>query len=368
MKSRLIISAFSLLILCSNSGLAAQVTVPVPIDYGLIRNVLVNQLYTGQNTTAHLWRDGSGCSYLDLSDPQIDGKQGLLRMINNVHTRLGTAMNGQCLTLLEWSGKLETFQQPELDAAGTVLSFPVTKAVAYDNSGRTLTINQLQDLIKRFAEPRLASVKIDLNESRNDIEKTLAQFVPANNKPQVQTLLDALKFSAVTAGDTGLAVNISFEAPAQPENTTPKKPAPAFTEAEMKQWQAAWQEWDAFLTDAINQATADSQSEEVRETLLDILLEARSAFQAGLTEQNGSVKDPVRTFFNTTWDRLAPALRTISKELPGTEGLRYLTFIAATDVLYQLETLGAPMGLDISSEGLRRLGRLLIAKRNKPIS
>lgn len=364
MKTGIIICAFSFLILCSASLFAAPVTVPVPIAYGLIRNILVNQLYTGKDVTAHLWRDGRGCSYLDLSDPQIDSQQGLVRIINNIHTRLGTAINGECLTLLEWAGKLETYQQPKLDAGGTVLSFPVTKAVAYDRNGHTLTINQMQDLIKRFAEPKLASVKIDLNESRDDIEKALTPFITADDKPQLQTMLDSLRFSDVVAGDTGLAVKIGFEAPAQLEKATPKKPAAAFTEAEMKQWQEAWQEWDVFLTDAINQATADTQSEELRETLLDILLEARGAFQSGLKDHDNSGPDPVRSFFNTTWVRLAPVLRTISSELPGTEGLRYLTFIAATDVLYELEAIGAPIGLDISSEGLRRLGRLLIAKRN----
>ncbi|MGR9045062.1 MAG: hypothetical protein ACU83N_07190 [Gammaproteobacteria bacterium] len=365
MKNRCLISAFSFLILSSTKGFAAQVTVPVPIDYGLIKNLLVTQLYTGPNTTAHLWKDGHGCSFLDLSNPQLDAQQGQVRMINDVKTRLGTAMNGQCLTLLEWSGRLETYQQPKLDTEGAVLSFPVTKAVAYDSSGHTLTINQLQDLIRRFAEPKLASLQIDLNESRAEIEKTLAQFIPAPNKPQVKTLLDSLKFSDAQAEKNGLIVKIGFEVPDQTGIAEPPKPAPAFTDAEMKQWQTAWKEWDVFLTDAVNQATADTHSEELRETLLDILLEARSAFQAGLSGQATVGKDPVRTFFNTTWDRLAPVLRTIARELPGTEGLRYLTFIAATDVLYELESIGAPLGLEISSEGLRRLARILIAKRSK---
>ncbi|MGR9114691.1 MAG: hypothetical protein ACU85E_02915 [Gammaproteobacteria bacterium] len=365
MKSGISISVLSFLVLCSKNLFAAQVTVPVPIAYDLIKNILIGQLYTDQNSTAHIWRDGHGCSFLDLSKPKLDGRQGLVRMTNDVHTRLGTAFNGQCLPLLEWTGQLETFQQPQLDASGTVMSFPVTKAIAYDRNGRTLTINQMQDLIKRFAEPKLASIKIDLNEARDDIEKTVAQFVPADNKPQVQALLDSLKFSDVTVGDTGLTIKIGFEAPIPKEMTEPSKPPEAFSEEEIKQWEAAWREWDVFLTDAIKQATADTQSEELRETLLDILLEARNAFQAGLKHQNNSGKDPVRTFFNTTWERLAPVLRSIAGELPGTEGLRYLTFIAATDVLYELESIGTPLGLEISSEGLRRLGRLLIAKRSK---
>jgi len=42
-----------------------------------------------------------------------------------------------------------------------------------------------------------------------------------------------------------------------------------------------------------------------------------------------------------------------------------MTFIAATDVLYELENIGAPFGLDISSDGLRKLARILIAGKQQ---
>lgn len=73
--------------------------------------------------------------------------------------------------------------------------------------------------------------------------------------------------------------------------------------------------------------------------------------------------DPVRIFFTDTWEQLAPILKTITNELPGIEGLRYITFIAATDAIYELQRLGAPFGLEISSDGLRRLARILIANK-----
>ena len=117
-----------------------------------------------------------------------------------------------------------------------------------------------------------------------------------------------------------------------------------------------------------NKATVGTQDQALANELQAVLQEAHSAFQAGLTEDNGTGKDPVRVFFNGAWERLAPVLRTLSNRQPGTEGLRYLTFIAATDVLYQLESLGAPLGLDVSSQGLRRLGRVLIARRQKQAS
>ena len=45
------------------------------------------------------------------------------------------------------------------------------------------------------------------------------------------------------------------------------------------------------------------------------------------------------------------------------KALQYVTFIAATDVMYELEKIGAPFGLEISSDGLRNLARIILAKK-----
>lgn len=362
MKKTLLSAYLGILIAYSGSLSANQKTIPLPIDYRLIRNALVEQIYTGANQTAHLWKDKGGCSLLDMSNPRIDGQQNLVRIVNDVHARIGTAMGGQCLTVLDWTGKLETFQRAVLENGGTVLRFPIDKAVAYDPGGQALRIDQLQDLLKRFAEPKLASVKLDLQEMRGDIEKTLAPVTTPENKAAVQALLSSLRFSEVKAGETGLGVKVAFEVP-QANARTNKQPAPVFNESEMQQWNVAWQRWNASLFRAIDRAAEDRVSSDVRDTLLETLLAAKSAFHKGLTSNDTSGGDPVRMFFNDSWDRVAPVLRTIAKDVPGTEGLRFLTFITATDLLYELEAIGSPLGLDISSDGLRRLGRMLLAKQ-----
>lgn len=362
MKKFLATSVFGLLTITATASIADQRSIPVQIDYSLIKKVLLTQVYKGNNNSAELWNDRHGCGHLVLSNPSLSGQQGQVRMLNEVDAVIGTHLGGQCLTLLEWSGMLETFQQPTLDGANSVLKFPITKATAYDQNGRQLAIDKLQDLIKRFAEPKLAEVKIDLNEQRQSIEKTLTHFLPKDNVAEVQTLLASLKFNNVQAGDNGINVKLQFDVP---NKLAVKKPAPAFTAAEQQQWQVAWQQWDEFLNTAIKQATNDTQSPELRETLMEILMDSRTAFQAGLKDHDASGADPVRVFFTDTWVRLAPVLKTIANDLPGMQSLKYLTFIAATDVIYELENIGAPLGLDISSDGLRKLARLLIAGKQE---
>lgn len=278
-----IATLFSLTLLFANRCLAEQLSVPLQIDYSLIKKVLISQLYTGKNNTAELWNDSKGCSYLRLSNPTITSKNDQIQLVNDVQARLGSSLGGQCLTLLEWSGALETLQQPTLDSEHSVLSFPVTSANAYDKNGHQLTINKLQDLIKRFAEPKLAGVKIDLNESLSNIEQTLAHFLPKDNATEVAGILKSLRFNSININDDSIGIKLEFNAPAK---RTLSQPAPAFNETEQKQWQSAWQDWEIFLTSAIEQAANDTKSPQLRETLLKILADSREALQAGLKEHD----------------------------------------------------------------------------------
>ncbi len=363
MNKSSVITVFSLLMLFAECGVAGQYTLPVQLDYSLIKRALKTQLYKGEGNTAELWNDKQGCSFLKLSGPEVSGQQGQIKLINNLQARFGTGLGkGQCVTLFEWGGVLETLQQPTINSAQTVLSLPLTKVTATDREGRSVSNKQIQELINRFVGPKLSAVKIDLNESRADIEKTVTEFLPRENAAEVKAMLNTLKFSSADASDNGVAIKLAFDAPVK---AAAKKPEAPLTEAEQKQWQASWQEWDRFLSKAIQQASDDAKSPQLRDALTEILLESRSAFQAGLKDHDAGGDDPVRVFFTQTWQRLAPELKTLAKELPEIQGLRYMTFITATDVLYELENLGAPLGLDISSDGLRRLARILIAGKQQ---
>ncbi len=349
-------------LLFTETAVANAYNLPLQLDYGLIKKVVVSQLYKGAGQSAKLWHDKHDCSHLTLSDLQVSGKEGQIRLLNNVNAQFGTHFGGQCITVVQWAGLLETLQKPTLNADHTILSLPVTKAVAYDKQGRQLNIDKLQELLKQVVEPRLSEINIDLNKSRADIERTLIQYVPETSVNDLKATIASLKFGSAEANDKNVSIKLAFDAPAK---AAAPKPVAALTAAEQQQWQALWQEWNGFLTKAIEQASEDTQSEELRDTLTQILLESRTAFQAGLNNHNASGIDPIRVFFTDTWERLAPVMRILAKDLPEVQGLQYLTFIAATDVMYELDAIGAPFGLAISSDGLRNLVRILIAGKQK---
>lgn len=334
---------------------ANAVDVSVPMDYRLIRNVVVNQLFTGEGQSARVWHDGKQCSFVDLSNPQIAGIGGEVKIDNNVHARLGTKLGGKCMTLVEWKGILETFQKPTLDATGNVLSFPVTKTSAIDSQGQALNIGQLQDLLQQAAAPKLAALKIDLNESRDDIVKTLLPYVGADESEQLYDTVNSLRFSQVKADAKAIVVKLAMNAGNLKK--ADKAAVEPLNDTEMNQWRQLWQDWRQSLDQSIERAPLPSEAADQKDVLRDVLSDADSAFEQGLSGRFDGNSDPVRVFLNQSWDKLGPLLRSASKQLPGAEGLRYLTLIAATDLIYELESIGSPLGLDISSNGLRKIAR-----------
>lgn len=341
---------------------ATEINIPVPVDYRLIQNVLVSQLFTGEGQTAQLWQDGKRCSFLDLSNPHISGVKQQVKIDSNVHAQFGAKMGGKCMALIKWNGVLQTLQKPTLDKSGNVLSFPVTSVNAFDKNGQALNIEQLQNLLQKVVAPRLADLKIDLNKSRGDIVKTLLPYVSSADSEQLYDAVNSLRFASVKADDHGILLNLAF-------TSNLKKPsnqlADRFTPDELQQWRTLWKNWQTSLDQAIAQIPLDGELVQSRNTLHNMLEKAGIAFEKGLTEDYSQDDDPVRTFIKASWNELAPLLRSASKALPGTEGLQYLTLIAATDLMYEVESIGSPFGLEISANGLRKIARSYIKHKSE---
>lgn len=355
---RNIFSALFLLLVSANC-IAVESKLSVPLDYRLIRNVLINQLYTKENETARLWKDGRECSFLDISNPRINGDNGQIKMANIVHARIGMALGGKCLPALEWNGLLQTRQKPNLDKTGNVLNFPVTQVEAYDTTGQQLNIGQLQEIINQAVRQQLSSFKIDLNESRADIAKTLQPFMDADNSVKLRDLLSSMRFTKATAGEKSLLINISFAGLGK-NKPAPLQEAP-FTDEELIQWRQVWQGLENHLRNYLSQEPMANQSANDKATLQTLLQEAGAAFEQGLTTESKQGHDPIRIFFNNSWNRLGPLLRSSTDQLPGAEGLRYLTLIAATDLMYEIESITTQFGLEISANGFRKLARSYLA-------
>jgi hypothetical protein len=162
--------------------------------------------------------------------------------------------------------------------------------------------------------------------------------------------------TALRVDDDGIGADVRFAvAPAG----APAPPATALSDAELERWQARWQQMDALLVLAVKHYAGATHLQALREALLEVLIESRYRLEDMLEATAAGAADPVRAWFLDSWRALAPVLRRIALEQPGEEPLLLFSALAAADALTALDELGPSIGLDISTDGLRRLARLL---------
>jgi hypothetical protein len=345
-----------LLILLPSAAGARQVTVPLPLDPEFLRQALVTQVYTGADQSVRMWDDGSGCNFLILSNPRVEGMDGRLRVISDGKGRVGTAVGDNCLTLIDWQGRVEVDEEPSLDPSLPIVRFRVVDSDLYAEGGGKRVTGTLWDWVKSYVHPRLETVILDLHQPIDELRAFLPLVLPSTADT---TLQDSLRLSAVSADAEGLRVELAFEVADRTPVMGPPAPEPTLTAEELAAWEASWQQWDAFLTFVAKQGASDTPLAADRQALFDVLIEARYDLVEVLAPAAPHTGDPVPDLFLKTWPRLAPVLRQLSFGLPGEAALRYLSFVTAADALRTLDTLGPEIGVEISADGLRRLARIV---------
>lgn len=346
--------------LAAASVAAREVSVPLQVDYPLIRQLLLQQIFKDPGGTARVWGDNADCNYLVLSNPQIGGADGRVRTLSDSTARMGTMVGGACVPMLEWKGSLELLLVPVLEAQGSVLHFRVVDSAIYDAEGRKgLATGMLWSLIKEHAYSRLEDLGIDLNSIAAEARTLMPLVLSGRDQAQLDALLSSLAFGAVEANDAGINISFRFDLPDIAAGKPAVVPEQPLTAEEFARWEAAWQRWDAFLTYVVRRAAADTSLQELRLALLEILLDTRYELEYALTAWTPGSEDPIRALFMRSWDRLAEALRQVEGNLPAQEATRYLTFISAASVLKMLDEVGPQVGLEISADALRKLARII---------
>ena len=109
----------------------------------------------------------------------------------------------------------------------------------------------------------------------------------------------------------------------------------------------------------MKQAGRDAPAAALRQELLELLLDARHELVAALAEPAPAGDDPVRALFRAPGRGSRRSSAQVDGELPAEGALRYLAFVAAGDALAALDAAAPAFGLELSSDGLRRLARTL---------
>jgi hypothetical protein len=360
----IVLSAAACLLALVSPARGREVRVPLRLDAKFLRQALMAQVFTEAGGTARVWDDGTGCNYLVLSAPAVDIEAGRVRVTSPGEARIGTALGGSCLLLLDWTGTVEVFEEPRLDESAPVIRFAVVDSELRGENHRKGVTGTLWDWVKRYVHPRIAVLTIDLRPALREVRSLLPLVLPSDDVERTRRLVDSVSISEVHTSGDRLVATLQLSPP-EPPTAGPggaragPAPEPTFSPEELRQWEAHWQHWDAFLTFVLEQAAGDSDTPELREALLEVLLDARYDILGALAPTRPGQPDPVPALFVRTWKRLAPVLRRVSARLPSEQALRYLSFIAAADALRAIEELGPQSGLDISADGLRRLARMI---------
>lgn len=335
---------------------AETITIPVFLDYQQLQLLIIRDEFKGPKNTAQYLLDDDGCTSITFSEPRLSMEEELLRVDAKTLATIGVPTSGACKVITRWTGRTAVTGKPALISDQPLSAeFRVQAARLYDQEGRLLTDNVVLQAVKEKLHLLLSRYRLDLKPETDRLKTLLPYFLPHYPLDRLTEMIDSLRIGHLLIRPNGLDVELRIDV----ETVAKAGPEPTLREHEMQQLEQRCRSWDAFLTFVIKEAATATRSEELRATLLEILLDARYQINSILAEPQQSETDPVKQLFIRSWERLMPVMREISVHSTEQNLLPFLSFITAADALKALDRLGPAAGLDISTDGLRRLARLL---------
>ncbi len=340
--------------------LARPVEVPLHISYPLMTDVLRQRL-NSRAGRAQLWNGENDCQYLYVENPSFGQQNGALHVESVGHLNLGVPVGNQCLAPITWSGIIDATTTPYI--AGFALKVHVTDVNLYDrNHQKTLLVGRGFDLIKQSFTPALETYSFDMTPAIRELDNLAQMAVPAEHQAALHLALASIQLGRrIDVEPTGIRLTMTIDLPSEVAVPPTSGSTAPLRAAEVAAWNNALNNWDAFLVFAIKQVGTTVSNHDVRDQLLDILLDSRERLVAALAQPQGvSGPDPVRLLFLQEWTRLGQVIQKAAAQgALGDRSLEFLSFISAGDALFALDQAGSALGLRISAADLRRLARIM---------
>ena len=348
--------AIALLLLSTTQIIQAKtVHIPLKIDFPLLHDLVIKQLFTDDSNSKEILQDPEGCSEIILSQPKLSESNHYLQLKTRVNAHLAIRVADNCAPLLDWNGFAQIISRPTVDAENNrVIYLQVLDSQLFDQDNKPITSGALGDKAKQYIYPFLKKFQYDLSPSIDELKQFLPLFLAKQPRTELNASLDSLHIGSIQVTQQGIASQLQFDIKTIKQST---KREQVLNEQEKLQWEEKWQSMDALLTQTIKYFASGTQLKDLRLALFDILMNARYQLQNALQEHQKD--DSVRHWFIDSWSKLIPLIQQISIENPQYSSATLMTLITASDALQALDKTGAAFGLDISTDGLRRLARLL---------
>lgn len=351
--------ALVVLLVLGGGDAAAEVTqvlVPIRLDYPLLRQMLASQLFTGPAQSRTVLQDTGHCSQVVLTDPRLAPSEGNIEIHATVAAQLGLSLFGECFTFIDWGGSVGFLGQPFVRPSGTSLGLRPQGLWLTKADGERITSGFVWDYAQGPVQELFSSFTVDLAPLADTLGALLPDVLPHRSQAQAQATLDSLRLASLRVGPESLEAALQFTVDALPLAPPPEA---QLGPEELARWESRWQMMDALLVFAVKHYAGATDLQALRGTLLDILIDSRYQLVDALAQPFDPAHDRVRTWFVESWRRLGPVVRRIALQQQDKEPLVWISVLAATDALYALDQLGPQFGFDISTDGLRRLARMI---------
>jgi hypothetical protein len=351
--------------LCGPAGAApaARITVPFTIDYLTLGAALKRQIYDGPGGRAILWKGSNDCEFLYAENPRFArGADAVgVKLESNGELGLGVPLAGTCINPISWKGIIEVDATPYL-TPNLRLMFRVRDINLYDEQHRkSLIAGNGFDLIKGNFIPRLETFNFDLRPPIEEFRALAEETAPPEQAERFKQVLATVHGVPPAVGtDEGIRVTLGLVAPPLPA-AQPTAASGQLTPAELAAWDEKLDQWDAFIVFAIKQVGSTVADKQLRNSLLDLLLDGRYRLAEVMNQPPApGGPDPVRVLFLDQWRRLRDVVRmAAARGQLGDRALEFLSFISAGDALMAFDQAAPALGARISAADLRSLARIM---------
>ena len=341
----------------TGNAFSKTVSLPLSIDYQLLRSLVVKTSFTDPGQTAVLLDDNNGCLKIIISKPRFTEKDSYVLFETKISIRIGMYVFDSCHMPVEWEGYLALFQKPQIDNRW-ILSFNTADSILYDKHHKPATIvGIIWKHIKTSVYKYLNNITINLAPPVSELHSFLWPLFPTDLHAHAKKMIKSMRPGEIHANRDAVRVSILTEVEEIYEKDKDLEEK-TISEEEMAQFIKTWEVWDAFLIHIITSLSKEPLTADDRQILLDTLLETRHRFITELSEK-AKGQDFVREQFVAAWKQLSPVFRNHLSDDPSKSVLNYLAFFTASDALIALDNFGPSLGIEISRNGLIRLLQLI---------
>lgn len=344
---------------------SSVVTVPMTIEYPLLNTLVAQSSFSGAGQETILLHEQDGCRDIVVSSPRFFEENNNLFLEIRLHVQHGLSLWNVCMFPVSFDGFLVLRQIPVVSPTDWSLQFETGSSLLLNLDRQPARLANLAwGMVQDHVFGHLEKIRVDLELPNRELRDFLPLILPRDQPDRVLEMLASLRPGTVSVQPRGLRLEKLIDVPQTLYRISLEDEAP-LTEAELEQFIAAWETWDAFMVHMITALVGKDLNVDERLLLLDVLLRLRHGFLEEL-ENPKLNEDLVRVQFVDAWEILGPIFRNHLITSDTSTLLGYLAFYSASDALVALDTLGPALGLDISRDGLLRLARLL-AENKEPL-